>query len=51
MKIGFTLLMCNMTSIVFATLAYKSAIADKTWLAIVMLTLSFLTLCSFKGDK
>jgi hypothetical protein len=43
--------MCNMTSIAFAVLAYKSATADRTWLAIVMLTMSFLTLSSFKGGN
>jgi hypothetical protein len=51
MKLALTLFLYNLTSLVFAGLAYASVRCDCTWLAITMMCMSFLTSCKFNGGK
>ena len=49
MKLALTLFLYNLTSLVFAGLAYASVRRDCTWLAIAMMCMSFLTSCKLAG--
>lgn len=51
MKLALTLFLYNLTSLVFAGLAYASVRCDCTWLAIFMVCMSFLTSVKFAGGK